>query len=176
MPTSASRHYDYVVLHATANAIEFYESMGFVRVGAITQVISENMEEEDGKSLKPLPQSEIVSSPVITYFTKKSDETPMDVAKAFNVDVWDLIYLNHFMYPSIEPKSYLIRKTKLFIPKKGHSEEQEGNVQWYFAKEDETPKTISLKFKVSCQDIIDANRTRMPDLFPNSRLIKGYVN
>ena len=36
MQSSAVRNYDYVVLQATTNSVQFYESMGFVRVGALT--------------------------------------------------------------------------------------------------------------------------------------------
>jgi LysM repeat protein len=179
MPATASRNYDYVVLHATANAVEFYEDMGFVRVGAITQLVTED--EDNGGSDKPLVQTEIVSSPIVTYYTKKHDETPYEIANVFGVNVWDLIFLNHFAYPSIEPKSYLKAKTKLFIPKKDGADgdcnsQADDTVQWYIAKEDETPKSISSKFNLSCHELIDANRSRLPDLYPCSRLMKGYVD
>ena len=35
-PPSAKRNYEYVVLQATTNSVPFYESLGFVRVGCIT--------------------------------------------------------------------------------------------------------------------------------------------
>jgi hypothetical protein len=171
MPPSASRHYDFVVVHATHNAVDFYESMGFVRVGAITQEAV--MEDVSSQSVQ---QAEIVSSPVITYFTKKSGETLLDVSKTFDVNVWDIIFLNYCLYPSLEPKSLLMKSTKLFIPKKDTRGSDDADFQWYISKENETPKSIALKLKVSCQDLLDVNRTRLPDLCASSRLMKGYVD
>jgi len=178
MQSSASKNYDFIVIHATHNAIDFYESMGFVRVGAIAHAaIEDEYEETDSPSAEP---GEIVSSPVTIYVTKKNNETPLGISKAFDVNVWDVIFLNYTIYPNLEPKSCLVKETKLFIPKKcTHGKDVdrcEGDVQWYVAKEDETPKSIAFKLKISCQELLESNKCRLPDLCSNSRLMKGYGN
>ena len=163
------------MIHATNNAVAFYESMGFIRVGAIVQASSENNDEDSESQLPDMKN--IVRSPFTTYFTKKNGEILFDVAKAFDVNVWDLIFLNHYMYPSLEPKSFLVKKTKLLIPKRDARSKNElnldGNVNWHVAKEDETPKSIALKLKIPCHKLVEANRARLPDLCPSSRLKKG---
>mmetsp|Transcript_4218 Transcript_4218/g.8060 ORF Transcript_4218/g.8060 Transcript_4218/m.8060 type:complete len:821 (-) Transcript_4218:64-2526(-) len=176
MQPNRKQNYDYVVLQATENSIPFYESMGFVRVGCIT--------EQRDKDVEEVKQQEIVSSPVFTIQIKKAGETVADYAKKYGVDIWDIIFLSHYMYPDLAPKAPLRKGTTLFIPdvskldgctnanKKIHHG-LDGPTQWYSSLDNETPKEIAKKFNVPCKDLLDANRVRIADLKAHSRLIEG---
>ena len=262
-PPSAKRNYEYVVLQATTNSVPFYESLGFVRVGCITD--NENFappkegatdnasgEESDGEekkegdggdgegstvgpgrrgrrrangtngagdldakpSAKPIDPTnaataaaatvaataappaasegdisapEISSSPVDTYTTTKDGEKVGEIAKSLGVDVWDVIFLNHFTFPSMAPSSKVLKGTELFVPSKKakvdacsdavRNNAEFGGVsdvtQWYYCADDETPKDIAEKFNVDCKDLVKRNRDRLQGLQPNSNLMEG---
>ena len=257
-PPSAKRNYEYVVLQATTNSVPFYESLGFVRVGCITD--NENFtppeenattsnasggEESDGEekkegddgdaegstlgpgrrgrrrangtngagdldskpSAKPsdatneataaapaptaseaaIPAPEISTSPVETYTTTKDGEKVGEIAKRLGVDVWDVIFLNHFTFPSMAPSSKVLKGTELFVPSKkakvdACSDALRNNAefggasdatQWYYCADDETPKDIAEKFNVDCKDLVKRNRDRLQGLQPYSNLMEG---
>lgn len=201
MKATGKQNYDYLTLQATENSIPFYESLGFVRVGGITE--DDKYEEKQAKlrgeetpsqdsdasssngSLPP--QSEIVSSPVDTYVTKDAGETPVDVAKKLNVSVWDIIFLNHYVYPDINTRSRLMKGTSLFVPAAQDTQAEASShatrsrdlgaepsaPQWYIADENDTPRIIAKKFEISCKELVDANRGRLPELQSQSRLKEG---
>ena len=182
MQSNEKYNYDYAVLQATDNSIPFYESMGFVRVGCITeQLLKANGDKVD--DAEGNEKSEIVSSPVFTIKVKKHGETPTDYAKKFGVDVWDIIFLSHYMYPDMTPNSFLMKGTILYIPDVSKFDgcrnlnkdvpSQGGASQWYSSEDNETPREIAIKFKVTCKDLLAANRTRIADLKAHSRLIEG---
>jgi hypothetical protein len=201
MKPSTKRNYEYVCLQATENSIPFYESLGFVRVGGITE--DDKFEEKQAKqrgeespqvsdsssscSSGPPPESEIVSSAVDVYVTKEKGETPADVAKKFNVDVWDIIFLNHYVYKDIGTRSRLMKGTTLYVPSaKGAQAEASSHAcrtreigaepsapQWYIAEENDTPRMIAKQFDVSCTELVNANRSRLPELQWQSRLKEG---
>ena len=201
MKPNCKRNYDYVALQATENSIPFYESLGFVRVGGITE--DEKFEEKQAK-LKAggdpsshdsvpsspddsAPQSEIVSSAVDVYVTKVAGEAPADIAKKLNVDVWDVIFLNHYVYPDIGPRSRLMKDTSLYVPSTKHAQaEATSNAtriqslgvepiapQWYIAAENDTPRMIAKTFHISCTELVEGNRERLPELNWQSRLKEG---
>jgi LysM repeat protein len=180
-------NYEYVILQATDNSISFYESMGFVRVGAVVKEENVNQPESDDEDAvaEPLPKnspekpnavaqtSDIITSPLTQYTTKKAGETPNDVAKRFSVDVWDIIFLNKDIYAEICPTSRMLagtilhvpvyEKVKLPTPKKQKVKATEGPTlpQYYIAKEDDTPREIAKKFNVPCGLLVDANKGRI---------------
>lgn len=124
--------------------------------------------------------NDIVSSEVISYTTEKPGENPKDIAKKFNVDVWDIIFLNKDIYPDLMSCSRLLAGTVLHIPvypKPPNHNTKRGAAlqapQWYTAKEDETPRIIAKKFKVNCLDLVNANKERLPGLLSGSRLKAG---
>lgn len=205
MPPTAVRNYDYVALQATKNSVSFYERMGFVRVGAVTKdtlylkrrEADENNDDLDSKNISLAPSGEenveedaneysIVSSPAEIYVTIKGGETPLTVAKKFKVDVWDIIFLNHYIHKDIQLKSWLYKGTQLFIPSSTSEKEAITNTKfvaddelntgqfprWYIAKENETPRSISKKFKLICTELIKAN-SRIQGLVPSIRLKGG---
>jgi hypothetical protein len=186
MQANEKHNYDYVVLQATDNSIPFYESMGFVRVGCITeQLLKANGDKDDDEDddEEGNEKSEIVSSPVFTVTAKKHGETPAQYAKKYGVDVWDIIFLSHYIYPDMTPNSSLMKGTVLYIPDVSKFDGCTsinkdgpllgGAVQWHSSEDNETPKEIATKFKVACKDLLAANRVRIADLKAHSKLIKG---
>ena len=191
MKATGKRNYDYVALQATDNSIPFYESLGFVRVGCIVEddkyeekkaklKSSESDKEpsQDSPTDTVTDKSEIVSSAVDVYVTKVPGETPADIAKALNVSVWDIIFLNHYVYKDIGTRSRLMKDTHLYVPcpdrAKADTTSQDDNApQWYIASENDTPKMIAKRFKVSCAELVQGNRERLPELQGISRLREG---
>lgn len=206
MNSTGIHNYEFVALQATKNSVQFYETMGFVRVGAITA--DENFEKKQKQKAKERENSSdtetdgsdsekesmdsnsiesdksvFVSKPTTIVTTTKMGQTPMDLAKQYHVDVWDIIFLNRFTYPSIEPRSWLKKGIELSCPdptkfdgisNSSHndkSSKKSSATQWYFARNNETPKQIAERIQVPCQHLIAANRERFQDLAPNSRLM-----
>lgn len=189
MKPSTKQNYDYVALQATENSIPFYESLGFVRVGGVTEdekyeekqakLRGEKRKKRDSAGSDATPQPEIVSSSVEVYVTKVAGETPADVAKKLNVDVWDILFLNHYMYPDIATKSRLMKGTSLYVPVIEDEDEEEASSsqpeapQWYIAEENDTPQMIARMHNVDCAELVRANQSRLPELRWQSRLKEG---
>ena len=130
-------NYDYLVLQATDNSIPFYESMGFVRVGAIMLEEDQNHNSEEDHSetmnhdnIQPPVTPEVddthITSPVFTYQVKGTGETLTRIATKFHVDVYDILFLNRELLgmnarPCDKPKIH----ATLLIPK--NSENDSGN-------------------------------------------------
>jgi HMG (high mobility group) box/LysM domain len=255
---SARANYDYVVLQATDNSIPFYESLGFVRVGAVMQQenvassSSEDGDDDDDKDASysasssgsssssssssssdsdsddnaavalPLSSSSdndssqqhqhpitalatpcgLVSSKAMQYITTKPGETPTQIAKKFNVNVYDIIFLNQSFYPEIAPSSKTKVGTLLLIPNepapeppsqaaaaavaslaantanddadaKMQAQPQPQQPIWYIAKENETPRSIANKLGLNVMDLVNANKQRLQGLLSSSRLKDG---
>lgn len=187
MAPNGKFNYDYVVLQATDNSIPFYESMGFVRVGCVTeQVLSDKIGvcSVAKKTKENNEKSEIVSSHVFTINTQKNGETVNDYAKKYKVDAFDIIFLNHFMYPDLTPRAYLKKGTVLYIPDISKFDgcsnanadlsmtSKNKATQWYSSEDNETPREIAKKFNVTCKALLSANE-RIEDLKANSKLMEG---
>jgi hypothetical protein len=173
---TSKANYDYVVLQATDNSISFYESMGFVRVGAVM------LDETDGKpcarkSVNEEPEENpFVTSKVVSYNVTHG-ETLTRIAAKFGVDVWDIIFLNQDILGEAQPSSKPKLNTLLLIPGKEALDNDiavpTGLIQWHVAKENDTPRTIAKTFNVSCHDIVYGNKGRLPGLISSSRLKEG---
>lgn len=210
MKPTANQNYDYVVLQATENSIPFYESMGFIRVGALTiddqflkkrnaasKQDDDTESKESATTAAPIDPSspvdsendpsEIVSSPVTVYVVEKPGESPTDISKKFNVSVWDIVFLNHYLYKDLNSRSRLMKGTKIFIPSHAEAkadasvlakslkdlEGESSAPRWYISRENDTPKMIARKFGVNCKELVRANIERLPELLPLSRLKDG---
>jgi hypothetical protein len=142
---SGTSNYDYVILQATDNSIPFYESQGFLRVGAVMEdpavteqkrlarsesPVSSGDETAEAVAAEPVEASsaekhpdaialpgEIVSSPHLVYEIKKAGESPNEIAKKMKIEVWDIIFMNKDIYKEICPTSKLMHGTILHIPK-----------------------------------------------------------
>ena len=212
MKPTGNQNYDYAVLQATENSIPFYESMGFVRVGCITE--DENFKPKTKKQKSSFDSnsstddeasatlavttepssptndlvspSEIVSSAVHTYEVVRAGETVIEIAKKINVSPFDIIFLNQYIYKEIMQNSYLMKGTKLFVPSEAINRNSLNSVsekssstmnsdapRWHIAKENDTPKMIAKIFKIKCNDLVEANRERLPELMAISRLKEG---
>ncbi|KAL7575934.1 hypothetical protein ACA910_000731 [Epithemia clementina (nom. ined.)] len=146
MKASSKVNYEYVVLQATDNSISFYETLGFVRVGAIverddngqsTTPKSPMKQRGDGEKepagfrrspkrrrddSNPITKADLELPDCITmskfqhYEVSKVGEPLQSIAKKFKVDVFDIIFLNEMNYPDLVPGSRLIKGTLLRIP------------------------------------------------------------
>ena len=151
-------------------------------VEAVVDVVN-----NDSSSANKLPQSpqtlampsSIVSSSLFIYQVTKKGETPQDIAKAHNVNVWDIIFLNKDIYRDIQPRSRLMQDTILHIPNHYQSASKDDfrknapPTQWFVAKENDTPKKIAKQFGVPCNKLVLANMTRLPGLTATARLKEG---
>ena len=177
IPASEKQNYDYVVLQATDNSVPFYESMGFVRVGAITK--DEKGEEDSIPKNEKGFKSEIVSSPTFQYKCL-NDERPIDVAQRHDVSVWDIMFLNKPLFPGLTTTSRMQKGTPFFVPDKTKTEEQAGSIQgtthtrgFYIAEDDETCKVIGEKTGIDYRDLVKFNKSRLPGLTFYSKLQQG---
>jgi len=198
---TGNANYDYIALQATDNSIPFYESLGFVRVGAVTVQSSPSQTESSERpvspvttctepsaaSAQPLPPTspekpetlalpyDIVSSPLQSYEVAKPGETPTMIAKQKDLSVWDIIFLNKDIYKDITPSSRLMKGTMLHLPQQNQLPQSKAiePAKWFVAKENDTPKKIAKKFSLPCRKLVDANRHRLPELMATSRLKAG---
>jgi len=170
MQANGTHNYDYVALQATDNSIPFYESMGFVRVGCVTEKeVEEKNEKKDNED-----KTEVVSSPVFTVTITKNHETPKDYAKKYDVDVWDIIFLTKFLYPDLTPGAILMIGTVLYIPDKSkHDNLRNEATKWYYSEDNETPREVAKKFQLDLKDLLAANRGRLENLLANSKLMEN---
>jgi hypothetical protein len=101
--------YEWVVLQATKHSIPFYESCGFVRVGAVA--IYEPDSEQSNADAS-------ASSGTKLYTVRNSglQETPRSVAKKLEVQEFDIVFLNRRMFPGLDWNSKLRTGTKLQVP------------------------------------------------------------
>jgi hypothetical protein len=207
MRSTDKANYDYVVLQATDNSIPFYESMGFVRVGAVTEVdeaeknkeacsddTPDSVSEGDDLVAEPVPEGSpekpdalalpghIVSCALATFTVQKAGTTINDIAKRFQVDPWDICYLNRTIYDGVTASSRLLQGTMLRVPLKkktfrSKSEKtrasQTAQFKYFIAKENDTPRKIAKMHEISCRELVDANKHRHPGLLSNSRLKQG---
>ena len=59
---ASGSQYDYIVLQATENAVEFYERFGFVRVGAVARYEEISTEENEGESTEEEESESVVQN------------------------------------------------------------------------------------------------------------------
>jgi hypothetical protein len=197
---SGTANYDYVALQATDNSISFYESLGFIRVGAVTvqQPLTKPQPPNEGNQVssdsecsaacaEPLPPSspekaeilalpyDTVSSPLTSYEVKRPGETPSQIAKKLHVNVWDIIFLNKDIYLDLVPGARLMKGTILHVPLTQPPPESKNTspTKWFIAKENDTPRKIAKKFNLPCKKLVEANLHRLPELQPTSRLKAG---
>jgi hypothetical protein len=218
MKATGKYNYDYITLQATDNSIPFYESMGFVRVGALVQdettmskstsskrersgssssTASTTNSDDDDNAVEAEPveegspekpnaialKYEISTGPLSSYTIKKAGETPNEIAKKMNVDVWDILFLNKDIFKDLGPTSRFLAGSVIHLPCTKEKTKQDASAktrqaeaempQWYVASENDTPRFIAKKFAVNCLDLIEANRARLAGLMSNSRLKEG---
>lgn len=167
MKPTPKANYDYVVLQATDNSIPFYESLGFVRVGAVMRDLDETNHANG-----------FVSNSTETY-TVSSGETLKSIASKLDVDVWEFLFLNRHLVGEAKQSDRPYLNTTLLVPcrEKPHAKTEfkaaQNVIRWHVAKEDETPRTIARLYDVGHDDVVRANRNRLPTLLSNSRLKSG---
>mmetsp|Transcript_27416 Transcript_27416/g.64236 ORF Transcript_27416/g.64236 Transcript_27416/m.64236 type:complete len:1027 (+) Transcript_27416:261-3341(+) len=136
-------NYDYIALQATDNSISFYESLGFVRVGAVCYDMKqedENGDNDGAENCRP-------SSPA-TSMTSAATETSAAECKEKS---------------GTGSEKMVMPATIIASPNFAHEVSRPG----------ESPNDIAKKFKVCVWDIIFLNKDIYPELRPTSRLMKG---
>jgi hypothetical protein len=183
-------NYEFVVLQATKNSIPFYESMGFIRVGAIIEDVNFDKKNKHNSLSDTLDETKPIftdfASPILLYKTKKNGENLKTIAKSLSVDVLDIIFLNQKYYPTIQPNSSFRKNTSLYYPDlskldgvsnasiiDNNTTTSSNAIQWYLALDNETPRDIAKKFNVDIADLLKANKGRVDHLQAQSKLIEG---
>jgi hypothetical protein len=143
--SSAKANYEYIALQATDNSVPFYESLGFVRVGAVTV-------EEDANPSHKQPR---VESPDSTSTT--SEESPAAAGDAAPLEPEPSSPEN--------PDALEIPSDVTSSPLIVHEVRRAG----------ETPCDIAKKHKVDVWDIMFLNKDVYKEITPKSRLMKGTI-
>jgi len=143
---TGAANYDYIALQATDNSIPFYESLGFVRVGAVCY----DTKPEDGNAENGVDDSRAPSPALSTSSTATESSTPAGKGRT-------------------EIGTGSGKKGDLVMPKAIVSSP---NFVHQVVRPGETPNDIAKKFKICVWDIIFLNKDIYPDLRPTSRLMK----
>jgi len=146
MKASGKCNYDYVVLQATDNSVSFYESMGFVRVGAVAKEEKVSGRESTGSastadsSFPSSSSSEGVGADESASASAADTEGSSPVARTRSFDI-----------VTSEITSFAVKKAG------------------------DTVGDVAKKCNVDVWDIIFLNKDIFPDIAPRSRLIAGTV-
>lgn len=145
---NGSANYDYIALQATDNSISFYESLGFVRVGAVVS---------DTKGKKPDKDEDYVNSQLSS--PTASSDSIMTVSTSI---------------PSETMKSESSKETEAStLP--ATKTVSSPNFVHVVVRAGETPNEVAKRFHVCVWDIIFLNKDIYPDLRPTGRLMKGTL-
>lgn len=148
LPAKKTRNYDYVVLQATDNSVPFYESMGFVRVGCITE--NENFVKEEEASA--VDEDKIQPTPELA----SDDSDSSDVAEAEQAASESAAKVEDAKAGQQESPNEVV-SLEVFV---------------YRTKKWEKVCDIAKRFKVQVWDIIFLNKDVYQDLVPSSYLMQ----
>ena len=149
--------YEYVVIHATDNAIPFYERNRFVRVGAIAR---HEKKKKKNKSKKKKKEDELYTPPISTYHNEKKKKKRKRGRPR--------------KYPPSSPPRHQF--------KVAHIEEKtvvrsrySANVGVHVCEPDETPIDVAEIHNVDIRDVMWLNRD-LASLKPKSKLYGGMCS
>ena len=140
---TGTANYDYIALQATDNSISFYESLGFVRVGAVcydTKQEDDSVENDDAENSRPSSPATPISGVTTEIPTAEVQEKSGKGSEKMAMPA-TIIASPNFVHTVTRPG--------------------------------ESPNDIAKKFKICVWDIIFLNKDIYPDLRPTSRLMKG---
>eukprot|EP00039_Didymoeca_costata_P006096 m.87487 g.87487 ORF g.87487 m.87487 type:complete len:779 (-) comp13109_c0_seq5:72-2408(-) len=171
--------YNYITLQATDNSISFYESLGFIRVGAVARYSL-----TDKSKLDYDFQRDNICSPTYWYTDTKEDDTPRTISKRTGVEVLEILFLNKVLYDGLNANSRLKRGTPLRFPGRDPNSSSEtrntlGSPRkqtrstYTTTKENETPTAIAAKLGLEVKELVALNKFRIKGLTKNSQLFKG---
>jgi hypothetical protein len=146
---SGTANYDFVALQATDNSIPFYESRGFVRVGAVTY---------DTKNQRPDGPSRTLNTSFSTDCT--ASENSISSSSLAPIEAVSLEQSSPEKVDTIALPQAIVSSPHFM-----HEVMRPG----------QTPTEIAKLFKVSVWDIIFLNNDMFKDLRPSSRLVKGTL-
>ena len=161
--------------NATMHGVDLTQDWGSPMASKTKQKSSQSNNNDDDADP---PSSDWVEGPATEkYTTKKAGETPLKIAQSLRVNVYDIVFLNLRHYPDLTPTSRLKAQTVLTVPKvlpkETARQRPQVEIQWYTAKENDTPRSIAKMFAVPCAQIVAANKMRLPGLLSSSRLKQG---
>ena len=146
-----------------------------------------------GMEKSPGEESTVLSSNFFWY-TAKSDETPIMIARKFGLRAFDILFFNKQTVPGLTASAKLYGGTKLRVPKipdvnklkaeaelraKQHKQSlvpgdtSDPNAAWYVALDDEGPREIAKKLDIPVKELINANCSKLDGLNIYSRLVEG---
>ncbi|CAJ1942220.1 unnamed protein product [Cylindrotheca closterium] len=156
---SANANYDYLVLQATDNSIGFYESIGFVRVGAVTFGNDDKKNQSTGSTDTKTPSKSTSDS---TSGDSSSVGSVTDTSMESNGS--GVVVAEPLAPSSPDKQDALARPSRIVSsPLEVHIVKQGG---W-------TPKDIAARHKVDPWDVVFLNRDIYPSLTVHSKLKKG---
>ena len=151
------------------------------------------VEKTTGKAASRGEESTVLSSNFFWY-TAKSDETPIMIARKFGLRAFDILFFNKQTVPGLTASAKLYGGTKLRVPKipdvkklkaeaearaKQHKQSlvpgdtSDSNAAWYVALDDEGPREIAKKLDVNVKELISTNCSKLDGLNIYSRLVEG---
>lgn len=150
MKASGRFNYDYVVLQATDNSISFYESMGFVRVGAIAKEENLSAEEDEKEKLRQEQRRSSCGSSSTTSSSGSDDEVVAEPIPDSSPEKPNAI---------ARPCNIVSSEVTTYTTKKAG----------------ESATDVAKRCHVDVWDIIFLNRKLYPEIIPGSRLLAGTV-
>mmetsp|Transcript_5782 Transcript_5782/g.13656 ORF Transcript_5782/g.13656 Transcript_5782/m.13656 type:complete len:945 (+) Transcript_5782:280-3114(+) len=162
---SANANYDYLVLQATDNSIGFYESIGFVRVGAVTfEDDNKNKHTSQGTGTAPSKASTKKAAKSTSDSTGSDSSIGSVTDTSMDSDDSGAVVAQPLAPSSPEKNDALARPDKIVSsPLEVHIVKQGG---W-------TPKDIASRHRVDPWDVVFLNRDIYPSLTVHSKLKKG---
>lgn len=193
-----SSPYDFVVLQATEGSIPFYESLGFVRVGAVCRYLADDAEgpsnaageAESGSGTEAGQPGTVGYDHEKSYCTSKyyyytdtrDNDTPRQIASRLKVDLDDMMFINQVLWgpDGITSGSKLRRGTPLRVP---CSDDGSSGVtapspqspvrKWHVCRENDTPKTLAKKLGVPVAALVKMNAPQYKGLTQTSMFRAG---
>jgi len=196
--------YHYIVLQATENSVPFYESHGFIRVGAVARYFHK-ADMIDGVHTHTSPSDVNGSSSNFKIHTvEQGTESIEDIIALHEVPIGDLIFMNKRAFPEIQPKTQFLKGSRVRVPVYPHwtnpvdfsplpcKEVLAGDTKdwvrcsalpgsicpsglWYVALENETPYKIAKKLNLDVKEFMNANKSVYKDLRDSSLLLQKTV-
>ena len=160
---SGSANYDYVVLQATDNSIPFYESLGFVRVGAVSDDPNQRRQSRPTTPAQLDPLSETTAGS-----KQKEQQLARSPSPAMSVDSDGCVATAVPLEDSSPLKPDTLALPSVDIV-------SSPLVVYEVVKAGEKPEQIARKNKVNVWDIIFLNKEIYKDIAPSSKLKKGTI-
>lgn len=173
---SATSNYDYIALQATDNSIPFYETQGFVRVGAVTY--DSKLPTPHSSPMKPRKNS---SGGFGDENSGDSDSGNEEASSRSSSPAFTETSISSHRTSSSESAAADAEEVEPSSPDKPNALARPSGIvasphfQFTVDKPGDTPNEIAKRFKVDIWDLIFLNKDVYPDLRPCSRLMQDTI-